>query len=606
MKKNALKVTCLFLSTIIVVAFFLTAPVEANKGEKGTKIKLRAFNGESEPLGGIAVFLDKDKKGETSENGVKVLNGVTAGVHEIVAKETSSAITPVEVKVPKTATMSLKLLIAKDGGNPTQIGYAPSKPQAGEKVTFFKLNSGRSGSENSSISYRWDFQGDGIVDARGTTVTASYSSAGTRRINLTAVRDGEIVNTRTIRLDVNKANVPPKGLLDKNQERIFAGRKISFDASSSQDPDGEIKEYEWRFAGGIEKSGEIVSHTFQRPGNHTLKLSLEDDDGAQTTVKKELNVRPVTYLSQLFYKKGKGSAWTTAEKGSRNEPMELTIKEKGRNLRLFFERENDAISQIVHQIKPTQPGILEVIGQTVIKPDEQLVILSGKGYVQRGKITYNLANNTRRKKIMDWDGNVMTSSKIEIKKDKKNHEYTQHMFTINFLSKQSLESIALDILTTEDAEPLIVSTTELFNYRKLTSVKSSLRSGVKPSRYNLAPHLMAKPPKVIYATEKAKFDFVSFDPDGHLGKMVVDWGDGKKRTIEKPVSGKNKVFHTYSKAGEYEVEVTTYDSSNKENNFKKVNFEISVQEQKKERKQNKEGGHDQPLMYTTGGVLSLN
>ena|GEM_PF-4259383 len=604
MKKNALKFTCLFLSTIILVAFSLTAPVEANEGERGTKVKLRALNGESEPLGGVAVFLDKDKKGETSENGVKILNGVTAGVHEIVAKKTSSAITPVEIKVPENATVSLKLLIVQDGGNRPQIGYAPSKPRAGEKVNFFKLNSGRNGSESSSISYRWDFQGDGIVDARGRTVTTTYSSAGNRRINLTAVRGGEIVNTRTINLDVNKANVPPKGLMDKNQKRIFVGGKISFDASGSQDPDGDIKKYQWRFEGGIEKSGEIVSHTFQRPGNHTLELLLEDDDGAQTTVKEELNVRPVTYLSQLFYKKGRGSAWTTAERGSRNEPLELTIKEKGRNLQLFFERESNSISQIIHQVKPTQPGILEVIGQTVIKPDEQLVILSGKGYAQRGKITYNLANNTRKKKIMDWDGNVMTSSKIEIKKNQKNHQYTQHMFTINFLSKQSLESIALDILTTEDSEPLIVSTTELFNYRKLTSVKSSLQSGVKPSRYNLAPHLMAKPPKVIYATEKAKFDFVSFDPDGNLGKMVVDWGDGKKRTIEEPVSGKNKVFHTYSKAGEYEVEVTTYDSSNRENNFKKVNFEVRVQEQKKERDKEKE--HDRPLMFTTGDVLELN
>ena len=128
--------------------------------------------------------------------------------------------------------------------------------------------------------------------------------------------------------------------------------------------------------------------------------------------------------------------------------------------------------------------------------------------------------------------------------------------------------------------------------------------------------MMAYPPNNLYATKRASFNFISFDPDGPLGKMVVDWGDGKKTEIEEPVSGKNKVHHTYEDAGKYKVTATSYDTSGMENNFEKISFTVNVRKrperpEPKKKKEHKEephhggGGYGELVTSSSEAVMSL-
>lgn len=57
------------------------------------------------------------------------------------------------------------------------------------------------------------------------------------------------------------------------------GLTVDFDASDSQDPDGEIASYSWEFGDGGEGDGETVTHTYEEGGDYDVTLTVEDDEG---------------------------------------------------------------------------------------------------------------------------------------------------------------------------------------------------------------------------------------------------------------------------------------------------------------------------------------
>lgn len=54
---------------------------------------------------------------------------------------------------------------------------------------------------------------------------------------------------------------------------------ILLDATTSQDPDGQISSYQWLFGDGYTGSGIIKTHTYQAPGDYQVTLMLFDNEG---------------------------------------------------------------------------------------------------------------------------------------------------------------------------------------------------------------------------------------------------------------------------------------------------------------------------------------
>ena len=54
-------------------------------------------------------------------------------------------------------------------------------------------------------------------------------------------------------------------------------RTITFDGSGSSDPDGPIGSYTWDFGDGATGSGAKVDHSFAKPGNYSVKLTVTDN-----------------------------------------------------------------------------------------------------------------------------------------------------------------------------------------------------------------------------------------------------------------------------------------------------------------------------------------
>ena len=63
----------------------------------------------------------------------------------------------------------------------------------------------------------------------------------------------------------------------------------SFDAGGSTDPDGTISGYTWSFGDGSSGSGVQPGHDYSAPGSYSVRLVVEDDEGATASVERLVN-----------------------------------------------------------------------------------------------------------------------------------------------------------------------------------------------------------------------------------------------------------------------------------------------------------------------------
>jgi len=93
-------------------------------------------------------------------------------------------------------------------------------------------------------------------------------------------------------------NLPPIAIFTESAETVSTGEIISFNASESYDPDGDIISYFWDFDDGTNATDVIlVEHAYADNGVYVVTLTVTDDDGSTATVtsiKAVLNRPPVS------------------------------------------------------------------------------------------------------------------------------------------------------------------------------------------------------------------------------------------------------------------------------------------------------------------------
>jgi PKD repeat protein len=127
-------------------------------------------------------------------------------------------------------------------------------------------------------SYYWDF-GDGSSDD-GIRVEHQFEVPGPYDVVLVAVDETSAPNNEasdTLRVAVNHApeielSVP---------EHVCVAEEVVFDASESQDADGDSLAFTWTFGEGSEAAGPRATHTYREPGRHGVTVAV--DDGTATS-----------------------------------------------------------------------------------------------------------------------------------------------------------------------------------------------------------------------------------------------------------------------------------------------------------------------------------
>jgi len=113
--------------------------------------------------------------------------------------------------------------------------------------------------------------------------------------------------TRTVTLTITETNntIPeptnqlPIASFTMNPTTGTAPLEVTFNASSSYDPDGTIVSYAWDFEDGNSGSGVTVKHTFNSKGIYNIKLTVTDNKEATSSTIKTITITETITFCQI-------------------------------------------------------------------------------------------------------------------------------------------------------------------------------------------------------------------------------------------------------------------------------------------------------------------
>ncbi len=174
--------------------------------------------------------------------------------------------------------------------------FSPGAPVTGQTVTFTSTSTDPDGT---IVKSEWDFgSSPGFTDASGTSVTHTFTTAGTYtvRLRVTDNRGGQDIDSKTVAITAPRppADVPPQASFTYSPSDPVVGEQVQF-TSDSTDSDGTIAKTEWDFGsspGFSDASGTSVAHTFDAAGTYTVRVRVTDNGGATDIDSHQVVVSP--------------------------------------------------------------------------------------------------------------------------------------------------------------------------------------------------------------------------------------------------------------------------------------------------------------------------
>lgn len=95
---------------------------------------------------------------------------------------------------------------------------------------------------------------------------------------------------KVVDIILEKPNQKPNAGFDFSPSDPKVGQTVKFEVES-EDPDGEIVDYNWSFGDGSATSIKEPDHRYSRKGKFSVELTVTDDSGATDSVQKQIKVR---------------------------------------------------------------------------------------------------------------------------------------------------------------------------------------------------------------------------------------------------------------------------------------------------------------------------
>lgn len=171
---------------------------------------------------------------------------------------------------------SLTLLTEQPNDPPhAAFSFSPADPVTDEEVTF---DAGESTDDHAVEAYDWSIPSVDSVTIDGDRGTQAFEDPGEYDVTLTVTDTGGLTAETTETVNVSRPAEVPEASFTVTPTEPVPGEQVTFSASGSSSPDGEITEYRWVIE-GEEKYGEEVRHTFDGAGEFTATLEVTDSNG---------------------------------------------------------------------------------------------------------------------------------------------------------------------------------------------------------------------------------------------------------------------------------------------------------------------------------------
>jgi len=162
----------------------------------------------------------------------------------------------------------------------TMLHYPSLAERSGKLVAVWQVGSygaGQAVYQNIYSNGSWSGQSSVSNTAGCTYCDASFDSAGTVHVVWDA--GGDIYYGTGGSGGGSSSNRAPVADFTFSPTTGIAPLPGTFDGSASYDPDGSVASYAWIFGDGNTGSGRTVTHTFQKRGNFSVKLTVVDNLG---------------------------------------------------------------------------------------------------------------------------------------------------------------------------------------------------------------------------------------------------------------------------------------------------------------------------------------
>ncbi|WP_192918623.1 PKD domain-containing protein [Salinigranum salinum] len=176
----------------------------------------------------------------------------------------------------------------KNAAPEARLSYTPSNPTPDETIRFTAADS--ADTDGRIVDYDWYVGSGSYSDGDGEHFETSFETAGTYQVTLEVEDNGE--ETDRITKTITVENAAPSATFEYSPETPSPDETVTFDASASDDADGEIVDYDWYVGSGSYADGDDVSfsHEFDTAGVYQVRLVVTDNGDETAEMTRQVNV----------------------------------------------------------------------------------------------------------------------------------------------------------------------------------------------------------------------------------------------------------------------------------------------------------------------------